>query len=123
MTPSPPACEQSHHTTLLCISLLPEKNVVPLIVEGDSSPALEVGVLAEYGGKHAPQAVPQARAKVVEYELWTMCACSAMMLHMNASASGCYVCDVELLAGLSVAHNMSCTHLQCYSTWYSTRAP
>ena len=51
---------------------LPEKDVVTLVVKGDSSPALEIGILAEDGGKHAPQAVPKPRSKVVQYQLWSV---------------------------------------------------
>lgn len=44
---------------------LPEKDIVTLVVEGHSSPALEVGILTKYGGKHAPQPVPQPGPEVV----------------------------------------------------------
>ena len=57
---------------MMCGLSLPEKDVVALVVEGDSSPALEIGVLAEDGGKHTPQAVPKPCSKVVQYELWSM---------------------------------------------------
>lgn len=60
----------------------PEENEVSLVVEGDSSPSLEVWILAEDGGKHAPQSVTQSGAKVVQNQLWSVRACTAMMLHM-----------------------------------------
>lgn len=38
--------------------MMPEEDVVTLVVEGYSPSTLEVRVLAKDGGKHAPKAVP-----------------------------------------------------------------
>lgn len=46
-----------HGNACLCnatVRYQPEEDVVSLVVEGDSSPALEVWILAEDGREHAP---------------------------------------------------------------------
>ncbi len=47
----------------------PEKDEIALVVEGDNTPALEVGVLTEEGREHAANTTPESRAKIVENEL------------------------------------------------------
>lgn len=44
----------------------PEEDVVTLVVKRDSSPALEVGILTEDGGKHAAQSMSQTSPKIVQ---------------------------------------------------------
>lgn len=78
---------QCLHLCIATVRYQPEEDVVSLVVESDSSPALEVWILAEDGSKHAPQSVTQPGAKVVENELWSMRACTAMMLHVCNSFS------------------------------------
>ena len=70
--------------------MIPEKNIVSLIVEGDSASPFEVWVLTEDGGKHAPQSVSQACAKVIQDELWSMRACSPVVLHTYATTLLCH---------------------------------
>ena len=61
----------------------PKEDEVSLVVEGDSSPSLEIWILAEDGGKHTPKSMTQPSAKVVENQLWSVRACPAMMLHVS----------------------------------------
>lgn len=49
--------------------VMSHKHKVSLVVERHHAPALEVGVLAEKRRKHAPDAVAQPRAEVVEHQL------------------------------------------------------
>lgn len=48
----------------------PEEDEVALVVQGGYLAAAEAGVLVEQRGKHAAQAVPKARVKVVQHQLW-----------------------------------------------------
>ncbi len=63
----------------------PEKDVVPLVVEGDHPPALESRVLAEQGCKHAANPLTQPGAKVVQDELRLVSTGPPMALHVMSS--------------------------------------
>ena len=83
----------------------PEEDEVSLVVEGDSSPSLEIWVLAEDGGKHAPKSMTQPGAKVVENELGSVRACAPMMLHVSHHLVSC----LTQVRNITLQHLLECT--------------
>ena len=49
--------------------MVSDEDEVPLVVEGDHSPTLELGDLWEPGGQQPCHAVTQASGEVVQYDL------------------------------------------------------
>ena len=62
------------------VEQLPEKDVVPLVVEGGYLPPLEVGVLRKQGSKHPAHSSPHQCVKVFKDQLCLEFACSSMTL-------------------------------------------
>ena len=58
----------------------PEEDVVSLVVEGDRTAALEIGVLVEQGGKHASHTLAQTSVEVVQDQLRLVTTGTAMTL-------------------------------------------
>ena len=59
----------SHAAALSEPDPAPEEDEVALVVEGGHLAAAEAGVLVEQRREHAPRAVPQPRAEVVQHQL------------------------------------------------------
>ena len=59
----------------------PEEDEVALVVQRGDLAAAEAGVLVEQRRKHAPQAVPQPRVKVVQHQLRLRPGSPPMALH------------------------------------------
>ena len=54
---------------IISLHMVPEEDVVPLVVEGDAPLPPELGIIVEDGGQHAAHRVPQPRGEVVEDDL------------------------------------------------------
>ena len=52
--------------------MVSEEDEVSLVVEGDHSPAGELGDLGEPGGQQSPHAVTQSSREVVQNHLWSV---------------------------------------------------
>lgn len=61
--------------------VVPEEDKVPLVVEGDHPPALELRVVWKQSCKHASHRVAQASGQVVQNNLRDVTSWPAMTLH------------------------------------------
>ena len=54
---------------VVSLPMMPEEDVIALVVEGDHAAAMELRVVREEGGEHAAYRVAQARVEVVQDHL------------------------------------------------------
>ena len=62
------------------LPVMPDKYVVPLVVESDHPAALKLGIMWEYGCQEPTHRVAKACREVVEDDLWLMVTHWSMML-------------------------------------------
>lgn len=58
-----------------------DEDEVPLVVECDHPPSLELGHLGEPRGQHPCHCVPETSGEVVQYDLWLVVSHLPMALH------------------------------------------